>query len=65
MGGRAESCQTERGGRDAKVSCNGDVGSVSLIMNLGSVLEKAGVVKPQKGGWDMSMFVNTEVAQLE
>jgi hypothetical protein len=36
-----------------------------LLMTFRSVLEKAGVVKPQEGGWDMSTFVNTEVAQLQ
>jgi protoporphyrinogen oxidase len=29
-----------------------------------AVLEKAGVVQPREGGWDMDMFVNREVATV-
>jgi hypothetical protein len=28
------------------------------------VLEKAGVVKPREGGWDVEMFVRTDVARI-
>jgi len=29
-----------------------------------AVLEKAGVVKPREGGWDMGLFVNEGVAKV-
>ncbi|RSH92253.1 hypothetical protein EHS25_008668 [Saitozyma podzolica] len=35
-----------------------------VVLETLSVLEKAGVVKPQEGGWDMATFVDTNVAQL-
>ena len=28
------------------------------------ILEKAGVVKQQAGGWDMNVFIDTQVAKV-
>lgn len=39
-------------------------GEKASLIGYHSVLEKAGVVKSREKGWDMEVFVNTDVAQL-
>ena len=50
--------------RDTKVGYQPNRYQIDVNSCMSSVLEKAGFVKSPAGGFDVSQFVNTEVAKL-